>query len=60
MKLHINSALMIDLPYGLISAVKDGKDNEIRTYALEELVKLIDGESEQEFEAQLLGVSVRG
>lgn len=60
MKLHINAALIIDLPAELATAVKDGKDDEIKSFARDQLIALIDGESKEEFEAQLLGVSVRG
>ena len=60
MQLHINLVLETEVPSELFSAVQNGNQEALRAWALNEITNLIDGESEVEFGAQILGVSLRG
>ena len=59
MMLYLNVALHTDFPDELEEAFKLGKEGEMNDWAMEELLKLIDGEESVEFGVQLLGLSVR-
>jgi len=60
MQIHVNLVLQADLPSELFSAVGRGDQDRLAAWALEEVTKLIDGECEVEFGAQVLGISLRG
>ena len=59
MMLYLNVALHTDFPEELEEAFKRGDEKKMSSWAMKELLKLLDGEDSVEFGAQLLGISVR-
>jgi len=59
MMIYMNVALHTDFPDELEEAFKLGKEEEMSTWAMKHLQKLIDGEETVDFGVQLLGISVR-
>ena len=57
--IYLNVALHTNFPDELEEAFKLGREKEMHTWAMKELLKLLDGEESVEFGAQLLGLSVR-